>query len=450
MLLRAYEQYYNSIVLPASYLNELDLQMITEEDHYEVTEEEVKVYIHGVQQLEEAIVEMSEDKHIIDGIDRIWRQKLQEIQKIISQVCYSLTSWCSVVHLKQVWLSWSFCVDGSLFVLLYLPRHRFQSSNDHSCGSSPRSSMDSDEGSLWDVDVEFMLHCGSSILFDGFVGGQHCFGIHAASQSLYSWGDCGSLFDFWLFVCTKNSSGDDCLGWLDRPIICICLSVSRALRFCLFFLDDHCEWITDSTLSVHNEKIAPFIQSKVFFSFSESSIVAILLLDEFSLSFHRISWFDPLPIVFYVPLLLSLRFSTIQKGLEIYSQFNIVIELAKPFLTLFDAFRKRIPSSTFTVDYNQQYIEPIAQYIIQQHDNRKPFSLYSKIVENKTFVFWFIQWNDAFHRHRNIMRIISLVSHFILIESLLRYAECAAADSIDSTTSKAEEEWKESCWTWDS
>ena len=92
MLLRAYEQYYNSIVLPASYLNELDLQMITEEDHYEVTEEEVKVYIHGVQQLEEAIVEMSEDKHIIDGIDRIWRQKLQEIQKIISQVCYSLTS----------------------------------------------------------------------------------------------------------------------------------------------------------------------------------------------------------------------------------------------------------------------------------------------------------------------------------------------------------------------
>ena len=92
MLLRAYEQYYNSIVLPASYLNELDLQMITEEDHYEVTEEEVKVYIYGVQQLEEAIVEMSEDKHIIDGIDRIWRQKLQEIQKIISQVCYSLTS----------------------------------------------------------------------------------------------------------------------------------------------------------------------------------------------------------------------------------------------------------------------------------------------------------------------------------------------------------------------
>ena len=169
MLLRAYEQYYNSIVLPASYLNELDLQMITEEDHYEVTEEEVKVYIHGVQQLEEAIVEMSEDKHIIDGIDRIWRQKLQEIQKIISQVCYSLTSWCSVVHLKQVWLSWSFCVDGSLFVLLYLPRHRFQSSNDHSCGSSPRSSMDSHEGShvaLWILNLVWWLCWRSALLWN--------------------------------------------------------------------------------------------------------------------------------------------------------------------------------------------------------------------------------------------------------------------------------------------
>lgn len=78
------------------------------------------------------------------------------------------------------------------------------------------------------------------------------------------------------------------VGWTDQSFAFV-YQYHVLFVFGLFFLDDHCEWITDSTLSVHNEKIAPFIQSKVFFSFSESSIVAILLLDEFSLSFHRIS-----------------------------------------------------------------------------------------------------------------------------------------------------------------
>ncbi|KAK8811554.1 hypothetical protein WA158_003288 [Blastocystis sp. Blastoise] len=113
MVLRCYEYYSMAITIPKEYLSKEDLEIfnsdsISEDSQgYSTTKEDISIYIEGLKQIEKSIEEMSNDKHIIEGIDRIWRQKTQEIRRILLECIKNKSGYPPLSILLDIYLSFS-------------------------------------------------------------------------------------------------------------------------------------------------------------------------------------------------------------------------------------------------------------------------------------------------------------------------------------------------------